>query len=66
MDEKDNEKLGHETKAFYATIKFKTKTHSLVGTYTFIDKNGKRLFIAGYNDDGFVPLEQIIKSLTFK
>ena len=54
------------TKAFYATIKFKTKTHSLVGTYTFIDKNGKRLFIAGYNDDGFVPLEQIMKSLTFK
>jgi hypothetical protein len=54
------------TKAFYATIKFKTKTHSLVGTYTFIDKNGKRLFLAGYNDDGLEPLEQIMKSLTFK
>jgi len=50
----------------YATIKFKTRTLSLVGTYTFLDKNGKRLFIAGYNDDGFEPLEQIMKSLTFK
>jgi len=54
------------TKALYATIKFKTRTLSLVGTYTFVDKNGKRLFIAGYNDDGFEPLEQIMKSLTFK
>jgi glucan biosynthesis protein C len=54
------------TKALYATIKFKTRTLSLVGTYTFVDKNGKRLFIAGYNDGGFEPLEQIMKSLTFK
>jgi hypothetical protein len=54
------------TKALYATIKFKTRTLSLVGTYAFVDKNGKRLFIAGYNDDGFEPLEQIMKSLTFK
>jgi hypothetical protein len=55
-----------DTKALYATIKFKTRTLSLVGIYTFVDKNGKRLFIAGYNDDGFEPLEQIMKSLTFK
>ena len=54
------------TKALYATIKFKTRSLSLVGTYTFVNKNGKRLFIAGYNDDGFEPLEQIMKSLTFK
>jgi len=54
------------TKALYATIKFKTRTLSLVGIYTFLDKNGKRLFIAGYNDGGFEPLEQIMKSLTFK
>jgi peptidoglycan/LPS O-acetylase OafA/YrhL len=54
------------TKALYAAIKFKTRTLSLVGTYTFVNKNGKRLFIAGYNDDGFEPLEQIMKSLTFK
>jgi glucan biosynthesis protein C len=54
------------TKALYAKIKFKTRALSLVGTYTFADKNGKRLFIAGYNEDGFEPLEQIMKSLTFK
>jgi glucan biosynthesis protein C len=54
------------TKALYATIKFKTRTHSLVGAYAFVDKNGQRLFIAGYYDDGFEPLEQIMKSLTFK
>ncbi len=54
------------TKALYATIKFETPTLSLVGTYTFVNKNGKRLFIAGYNDGGFEPLEQIMKSLTFK
>jgi glucan biosynthesis protein C len=54
------------TKALYATIKFKTRTLSLVGTYTFVNQNGKRLFIAGYNDDGFEPLEQIMKSVTFK
>jgi len=54
------------TKTLYATIKFKTRTHSLVGTFAFVNKNGKRLFIAGYNDDGFEPLEQIMKSLTFK
>jgi uncharacterized protein VirK/YbjX len=50
----------------YAAIQFETKTQALVGTYAFVDKNGKRLFIAGYNDDGFEPLEQTIKSLTFK
>ena len=54
------------TKALYAAIRFKTKTDSLVGAFAFADKNGKRLFIAGYNDDGFEPLEQIMKSLTFK
>jgi len=54
------------TKPLYATIKFKTRTLSLVGTFTFVNKNGKRLFIAGYNDDGLEPLEQIMKSLTFK
>jgi hypothetical protein len=54
------------TKTLYATIKFKTRTLSLVGTYTFVNKNGKRLFIAGYNEGGFEPLEQIMKSLTFK
>ena len=53
------------TKALYAAIKFKTKTQSLVGAFAFADKNKKRLFIAGYNDDGFEPLEQIMKSLTF-
>ena len=54
------------TKALYATIQFKTRTLSLVGAYIFINKNGKRIFIAGYNDGGFEPLEQIMKSLTFK
>jgi glucan biosynthesis protein C len=54
------------TKALYATVKFKTRTLSLVGAYTFVNKNGKRLFIAGYNAGGFYPLEQIMKSLTFK
>jgi hypothetical protein len=54
------------TTGLYATIQFETKTQALVGTYAFVDKNGKRLFIAGYNDDGFEPLEQIMKSLTFK
>jgi len=54
------------TKVLYATIKFKTQTFSLVGTFAFVNKNGKRLFIAGYNDNGFEPLEQIMKSLTFK
>ena len=54
------------TKALYAAIKFKTKTQSLVGAFAFVDKNKKRLFIAGYNDNGFKPLEQIMKSLTFK
>ena len=54
------------TKVLYAAIKFKTKTDSLVGAFAFANKNGKRLFIAGYNDDGFEPLEQIMKSLTFK
>ena len=53
------------TKTLYAAIKFKTKTQSLVGAFAFADKNKKRLFIAGYNDDGFEPLEQIMKSLTF-
>ena len=54
------------TKALYAAIKFETKTYSLVGAFAFADKNGKRFFIAGYNDDGFEPLEQIMKSLTFR
>ncbi len=54
------------TKALYAAIKFKTKTQSLVGVFAFVDKNKERLFIAGYNDNGFKPLEQIIRSLTFK
>jgi|GEM_PF-68176 len=54
------------TKALYAAIKFKTRTDSLVGAFTFADRNGKRLFIAGYNDDGLDPLEPIMKSLTFK
>ena len=54
------------TKALYAAIKFKTKTQSLVGAFAFVDKNKERLFIAGYNDNGFKPLEQIMKSLTFK
>ncbi len=54
------------TKALYAAIKFETKTHSLVGAFAFANKNGKRFFIAGYNDGGLEPLEQIMKSLTFK
>ena len=54
------------TKALYATIKFETRNLSLAGAYTFVNKNGKRLFIAGYNEDGFEPLERIMKSLTFK
>ena len=57
---------GFGTKALYATIKFRTQTLSLFGTFVFVNKNGKRLFIAGYNDNGFEPLEQIMKSLTFK
>ena len=54
------------TKVLYAAIKFKTKSESLFGAYTFVDRNGKRLFIAGYNEGGLEPLEQIMKSLTFK
>ena len=54
------------TKALYAAIQFETKTQSLVGAFTFANKNGKRFFIAGYNDDGFEPLERIMKSLTFR
>jgi hypothetical protein len=54
------------TKVLYAAIKFETRTQSLVGAFAFADKNGKRLFIAGYHDDGFEPLEQIMNSLTFK
>ena len=54
------------TKTLYATIKFKTRTLSLVGAFAFVNKNGKRLFIAAYYDDGLEPLEQIMKSLTFK
>lgn len=54
------------TKALYATIKFKTKTHSLVGAFAFANKNGKRLFLAGYSDEELEPLEQTMKSLTFK
>jgi hypothetical protein len=54
------------TKALYATIKFKTRNLSPVGAYTFVNKNGKRLFIAGYSDDGLEPLERIMKSVTFK
>jgi len=54
------------TKVLYAALKFKTKSDSLVGAFAFVDKNGKRLFLAGYNDGGFEPLEQILKSLTFK
>jgi hypothetical protein len=54
------------TKVLYAAIKFKTKTDALVGAFAFADKNEKRLFIAGYNEDGFEPLEQIMNSLTFK
>ena len=54
------------TKALYAAIKFETKTHSLDGAFAFANKNGKRYFIAGYNDGGLEPLEQIMKSLTFK
>jgi hypothetical protein len=54
------------TKVLYAAIRFKTKSDSLVGAFAFANKNEKRLFIAGYNDGGFEPLEQIMKSLTFK
>ncbi|MCK4962392.1 MAG: hypothetical protein KAS19_07890, partial [Anaerolineales bacterium] len=54
------------TKALYATIKFKTKTHSLVGAFAFANKNGKRLFLAGYSDEEIEPLEQTMKSFTFK
>ena len=50
----------------YAIIKFKTRALSMTGAYAFFDKNGKRLFIAGYNEDGLEPLERIMKSLTFK
>ncbi len=54
------------TKALYAAIKFKTKSDSLVGAFAFANKNGKRLFLAGYSDEKLEPLEQIMKSLTFK
>ncbi len=56
------------TKALYATIKFEDQSlsRSLVGTFAFVDRNGKRLFISGYSDDGFETLEQIMRSLTFK
>jgi peptidoglycan/LPS O-acetylase OafA/YrhL len=54
------------TKALYASIKFETKTDSLVGAFAFANKNGKRLFLAGYSDEELEPLEQIMKSLTFK
>ena len=54
------------TKVLYATIKYKTRALSMTGAYAFFDKNGKRLFIAGYNEDGLEPLERIMKSLTFK
>ena len=42
------------------------RTLSLVGAFAFANRNGKRLFMAGYNDNGFEPLEKIMKSLTFK
>jgi hypothetical protein len=54
------------TGALCATIKFETRTGSLVGIYTFFNRKGKRFFLAGYNDGGVKPLEQIMKSLTFK
>jgi hypothetical protein len=54
------------TTALCATIQFETKTHALAGAYAFVDKHGKRLFIAGYHDDGFETLEQIMDSLNFK
>ncbi len=73
LDIKDPEVLSTEllatpdgTNALYATVKFQTETLPLVGTYVFFDKNGKRLFVAGYSDDGFEPLEPIVKSLKFR
>ena len=54
------------TKALYATIKFKTRALSMSGNYTFVNKNGKRLFIAGYTEDEFESFGEIVKSLTFK
>jgi len=54
------------TKALYAAIKFETKTDSLVGAFAFANKNGKRLFLAGYSDEELEPLEQIMKSLMFR
>ncbi len=39
---------------------------ALVGAFVFANKNGKRLFLAGYSDEELKPLEQIMKSLTFK
>ena len=54
------------TKGLYAAIKFQTKTGSLIGAYTFVDKNGERLFMAGYNEDRLETLEQIMKSLRFR
>lgn len=54
------------TKTLYAAIKFKTKSDSMVGAFAFADKSGKRLFLAGYSNEEPEPLEQIMKSLTFR
>ena len=54
------------TRGLYAAIQFKAGTTSMVGAYVFVDKNGKRLFFAGYTEGEPEPLEHIMKSLTFK
>ena len=54
------------TNTLYAALKFKTKTDSMVGAFAFVDKNEKRLFLAGYSDEELEPLEQTMKSLSFK
>lgn len=50
----------------YASVQFETGMQTLAGMYAFVDKHGKRLFIAVYNDDGFEPLKRIMNSLAVK
>ncbi len=54
------------TAVLYVSVQFETGSQTLAGMYAFVDKHGKRLFIAVYNDDGFEPLKRIMNSLTVK
>jgi len=53
------------TKALCASTKFNTKTKPLFGIFTFADRDGTRLFIAEYNDEGIEPLTQTMDTLIF-